>query len=131
MRAAERDDWKIEPMPASSQALPFAAVYTPEQFRKIALGLVPEEMEDKWFIYYEEPWLYLHRSWTGYCIYKVRFRECPAGFEVAEALVNREQSQYAETDDGSDAGLLKILLDSRAGHDVRQQMIEHIRRLNR
>jgi hypothetical protein len=131
MRAANPSDWKIEPMPASSQALPFGAVYTPEQFRKIALGLVPEEMEDKWFIYYEEPWLYLHRSWTGYCIYKVRFRECPAGVEVAEAFVNREQSQYTETDDESDVRLLKILLESKAGGDVHQQMTEHIRRLNR
>src|SRR5919198_1330108 len=129
MSPAKQSDWKNEPMPASSKALDFSAVYTPEEFQKITDGLIPEAMEDKWFIYYDEPWLYLHRSWTGYCIYKVRFRECPAGFEVAEALVNREQSQYSETDDESDVRLLKILLESRAGRDVRQQMIEHIRRL--
>lgn len=129
MRPAKQSDWQTEPMPASSKALPFSAAYTPEEFRKISLGQVPEVMEDKWFIYYEEPWLYLHRSWTGYCIYRVRFRGCQAGFEVAEAFVNREQSQYTETDDASDVRMLSILLESAAGRDVRQQMIEHIRRL--
>jgi hypothetical protein len=127
MKPAQQSDWKNEPMPSSSKSLAFKADYTTDEFERIALGLIPEGMEGKWFIYYDAPWLYLHRSWTGYCIYKVRFQETPTGFEAAELLVNREKSQHEETDDETDARLLKILLDSRAGRDVRQQMIEHIR----
>jgi len=33
------------------------------------MGLVPEEIEDKWFIYWEDDTLFFHRSWTGNCIY--------------------------------------------------------------
>jgi hypothetical protein len=28
-------------------------------------GFVPREMEDKWFVFSEEPWLFVHRSCTG------------------------------------------------------------------
>jgi len=130
MKPAQQSDWKNEPMPTSSKALTFSAVYALEEFQEIILGLIPEEMEDKWFIYYDEPWLYLHRSWTGYCIYKVRFQEHPSGFQAVEALVNCEPSQYEARDDEAEGRLLKILLDSRAKRDVRQQMIDHIRKLN-
>jgi hypothetical protein len=127
MKPALKSDWMTEPMPASAEALPFSAVFTPDEFRNITFGLIPEAMEDKWFIYYDEPWLYLHRSWTGHCIYKVRFRESPAGFEVAEVFVNREPGQFTVEDDETDTRLLQILLGSRAESDARQQMIEHIR----
>ena len=30
-------------------------------------------MEDKWFIYWKEGMLFFQRSWTGFCIYVVRF----------------------------------------------------------
>lgn len=30
-------------------------------------------MEDKWFWYMEGDTLYIHRSWTGFCIYIVEF----------------------------------------------------------
>ena len=34
--------------------------------------------EDKWFIYWENDTLFFHRSWTGVCVYIVRFTS-PAG----------------------------------------------------
>lgn len=42
-----------------------------EEFERVAQGLVPEEMEDKWFLYFEDGKLYCHRSWNGECIYIV------------------------------------------------------------
>ncbi len=27
--------------------------------------------KDKWFIYYENGWLHIHRSWTGFEIFKL------------------------------------------------------------
>jgi hypothetical protein len=68
-------------------------------------------MEDKWFIFFEAPCLYLHRSWTGVCIYVVRCREDGAGAVVEEAWANRDPAEYRRTDDAYDARLLGYLID--------------------
>ncbi len=43
-------------------------------------------MEDKWFIYFDEPYLYFHRSWTGDAVYRVALGPKDSGVTVAEAL---------------------------------------------
>jgi hypothetical protein len=43
-------------------------------------------MEDKWFIYYDEPHLFLHRSWSGQPVYRLAITQGDKGFEVAESL---------------------------------------------
>ena len=125
MRAARPGDWKALPMPAAWERIDLAASYTAEEFERLAAGEIPESMEDKWFILYEVPWLYLHRSWTGYCIYQVRFEPDAEGMRVAEVRVNRDPAQRREIGAG-DAAMVQILLDQRAGRDVRRQMQEFI-----
>jgi hypothetical protein len=66
-------------------------------------------MEDRWFIYYEEPWLFIHRSWTGHCIFHVRFEQVGDEFVVAEAIRNRNPEQCAGS--GGDTAILSGLLD--------------------
>ncbi len=48
-------------------------VFSPQDMDRIRRGVVPEAMEDKWFIYWKEGMLFFQRSWTGFCIYVVRF----------------------------------------------------------
>lgn len=43
------------------------------EFSLLCTGVFPREMEDRWFVFYQEPWLYIFRSWTGLGIYEVRF----------------------------------------------------------
>lgn len=128
MPPAQPTDWKTEPLPASAQPLVFSAVFSPEEFAQMALGLIPQAMEDKWFIYYTAPWLYLHRSWTGYCIYKVRFAPAANGMAVAEVWVNRDPNQYTETNAAADVRQLAVLLGARAGRDVRAAMQQALRK---
>jgi hypothetical protein len=97
-------------MPAQSHEIPFAGAYSPLEFEIISAGLMPVEMEDRWFIYYESPWLYLHRSWTGFCIYKVRFEPCGDKILATETIVNRDPAQYSETGDAKDVDFLRGLL---------------------
>jgi hypothetical protein len=68
-------------------------------------------LEDKWFIYLEEDWLYIHRSWTGNCIHQVRFASEDTQHRIAEAWVNRDQTQYVEVNDKTDVDLLLKLID--------------------
>ncbi|MEH2049041.1 hypothetical protein [Nostoc sp.] len=114
MQIAKRNDWKTEPMPSTSTNITLEKVYSQEEFDRIAAGLIPEQMEDKWFIFYESPWLYLHRSWTGFCIFKVRFEVIAENVKIAEVQVNRDPEQYSNTNDERDASMLGMLLDSRS-----------------
>ncbi|MBN3894455.1 MAG: hypothetical protein HWQ41_04030 [Nostoc sp. NOS(2021)] len=114
-------------MPSASTNITVEKLYSQEEFDRIAAGVIPEQMEDKWFIFYEAPWLYLHRSWTGFCIFKVRFEVVGESVKIAEVHVNRDPAQQMNTDDERDASMLGILLDSRAKRDVRNQMIRFIK----
>jgi hypothetical protein len=118
--SATREDWQTTPFPESRAFLSLDRTYSNEELARLQKGRIPEEMEDKWFIFYEEPWLYLHRSWTGYCVFQARFEATPSGNRVTEALVSRDPDQYRSTDDVSDVLLLTYLLDHYAGRDSRE-----------
>lgn len=65
---AQPTDWKIEQMPRETDNLSFHRIFSYEEFERIRIGLVPREMEDKWFIYYDDHTLNIHRSCTGHHI---------------------------------------------------------------
>jgi O-acetyl-ADP-ribose deacetylase (regulator of RNase III) len=108
---ATRDSWKAQPLPEARARLPFARDFDGEQHGRIALGIVPKQMEDKWFIFLEDDWLLFHRSWTGVCVYAVRLRRAGPGSVVEEAWANRDPGQYAKTDEGYDVRMLSFLID--------------------
>jgi hypothetical protein len=124
--AAKRDDWKNTPLPEARASIECDRSFSAAEFRRIKEGLIPEEMEDKWFAFYEAPWLYLHRSWTGCCVFQVRFEPAGRRVRVAESLVNREPEQYTGTDDTSDSLWLSLLLDEFAGRDAEPAMERYL-----
>ena len=76
--------------------------FTDKQFSKLTKGLVPQAMEDKWFIYFESDELYFHRSWTGFGIYKAKLKKEEKGFSIKEFWAERNQEKYQNEDDNSD-----------------------------
>lgn len=84
-------------MPAQKIALGLSEVYTDEEFEGIEQGFLPLSMEDKWFAFFEEPWLYIHRSWTGDCIFAIRFEKIEGGYATAESWVNDDEHEYKES----------------------------------
>jgi hypothetical protein len=130
MRIAQRGDWKTEPMPSSSKLIKVNEVYTRADFDYIMAGVIPREMEDKWFVFYEEPWLYVHRSWTGYCIFKVQFEVLEEIVGISEVWVNRDTAQYTETEDLHDRNLLLTLLRGWSKYDNRDQMLNYVKSLS-
>jgi len=109
---ARRDSWKALPLPAARAPLGLEEAYTAEEFELIKGGLIPEAMEDKWFAFYEDPWLYLHRSWTGACIYGLRFQPSDTGAAVVESWVSRDSDQYKSTQVDYDRAMCKFLIDA-------------------
>jgi hypothetical protein len=118
-QAATRESWKNLPFPEARAALPFRRAFDAGEHARLVRGVVPGGMDDKWFILYEAPWLLLHRSWTGICIYAVRLRHEGEGSAVEEAWANRDPKEYRLTDDEHDARVLSFLVDRLLlGRDV-------------
>ena len=108
---ATPDAWKTEDLPARRTSVPLDRAFSREEMERIRHGVVPEEMEDKWFIYWRDDALFFHRSWTGYCIYVVRFVPDGEIWRMTRADVNRDRRQYSEKDDEKDARLISYLID--------------------
>ena len=106
-KAATRKDWKNLPMPERCETFVFRRPFTEEQLAALRRGHIPQGMEDKWFWYVEDDTLYAHRSWSGFCIYRIDLRT--DGRHVV--TVNRDPEQYGETDIAEDARQLSRLLN--------------------
>lgn len=87
-----------------------------EAMVQIKKGVIPEQMEDKWFIYYSESCLHFVRSWTGFTVYIVRFKEQDDKATALDFSANRDPSQYTETNDDSDKETLSYLIDNLLLH---------------
>src|SRR5260370_21170026 len=98
------DDWwkPLQEMPPGYAVIPMDTLYREENFLQICLGFRPREMEEKWFAFYEAPWLHMHRSWSGYAIYRVRFQPEPGGYRAVELHVNRDRKQWAGRPDAEE-----------------------------
>ena len=104
---AQRSDWKTKPMPKQHETFILERSFTDKQMDALSYGNIPQAMEDKWFWYMEGSTLYAHRSWTGYCIYMIEFRED----DHHVVTVNRDPQQYKSSGIEEDIGTLNRLLD--------------------
>jgi hypothetical protein len=110
-RPAKRADWRTRPLPKKRTIIRLDRVCNETEILKIRIGFIPEDMDDKWFIFYEKDKLYFHRSWTGICIYVVKFAEESGRFRMIEAEVNRDSRQYKGTSEEYDRRLILELID--------------------
>lgn len=110
---ATRNSWhKLKDLPALTATLSIERKFNDVEFRTICLGLIPDSMDDKWFIFFEEPKLYFHRSWTGQCIYEVEFAREKESFIASKVLANRDPEQYKISDNIYDQALLLFLIEN-------------------
>jgi O-acetyl-ADP-ribose deacetylase (regulator of RNase III) len=110
-QAATRGAWKNLPLPEARSRLPYQRQFDARESERLRVGLHPLQMEDKWFIYLEDDWLYFHRSWTGFCIYAVRLSAVGRSRRVVEAWVSRDADQYVSGDDRRDSEILGYLVE--------------------
>ncbi len=107
IRVACKEDWKTKPMPLRQESFVLNRSFSEKEMAALRLGNVPQSMEDKWFWYMEGSTLWAHRSWTGYCIFRIDFQEDDNHF----VTVNRDPEQYKSTSIEEDAETLNRLLD--------------------
>jgi hypothetical protein len=84
--------------------------FTEEEFNKLKVWLIPEAMEDKWFIFYEKNYLYFHRSWTWYWMYKAEILKEKSWYTIKEFFAEENENIYKNTDDYYDVETFIFLI---------------------
>lgn len=106
----KKSDWKNIDMPELNEFFILKRKLTSQDIELIKKGHLPKQMEDKWFMFFENNKLFIHRSWTGFCIYIVDINDTGK----LKTIVNRDHNQYTEKNIKKDKvqldNLLNILL---------------------
>ena len=118
MKTAKPADWKTEALPSKKTTIHLDRTFSSQEMEHISRGLVPEQMEDKWFIYWQDDTLFFHRSWTGFCIYVVHFIPEGDRYRMVEADVNQDPAQYKEPNDERDIRMISYLVEVLLLHRV-------------
>ena len=119
-RRAIKSDWKLHRMPRTRAHFKLEIPLSDDEFETLAWGHIPEEMEDHWFMYFDGDAFCFHRSWTGYCIFRVYVKrsEDRVGYVLYRVTANRKKEQYGEENDEHDAVLVAIMVGQARGKDV-------------
>lgn len=108
------DSWKTEAF-GPTDGIPYSGEFPLWEFARLRLGLIPQAMEDKWFVYYEDEKLHFHRSWTGMAVYRVTFRREALMHHVVRAERCRLKDQSGEVvgyDSEYEAAMLDFLISN-------------------
>jgi hypothetical protein len=98
--------------PQELPALP-ERIWSAEDWATLELGYESESMEEKWDVVAEGDVLFLHRSWTGFCIYEVTFAPVTdGGRRIVGAVVERSPDRYKKADYAYDRVLMELVLSS-------------------
>lgn len=124
-RPAEGRHPELKPLPAQTSTLPLNLVFDAQQSALLRMGYVPCTMEEKWFHYFADNVMYLHRSWTGICVFKVYFEPHGDGLKTTHVEASRDPEQLGNSDDEHDIELVRAELDNMASITNRLKMFEY------
>lgn len=119
-KPATSNDWHdLHGMPIKHKTLLLhETFYTADEVNRIKLGFIPKEMEQKWFIYCDDEFIYFHRSWTGYLVYKLPIHKISDGsWSIKSAIVNNDSSQFHCPDDDENERTIFEIIDYYLLHD--------------
>ena len=97
--AVKKSDWKALDMPEENAKFILYRPFSDQQMNTLRKGHIPEAMEDKWFWYMEGETLSAHRSWTGYCIYRMEFK--PDNKHFVTVNMNTEQTGFGSMEEAA------------------------------
>ncbi len=111
MEIATKDRWKAIPM-TKPKILGLEILLSEIQFKRLKLGLVPYQMEDKWFIYYENNHVFFHRSWTRFEIFRAKINSLDNGcYSINEFYVEQNEEIYNELHDQNNISNFKSQIE--------------------
>lgn len=114
----KKSDWKTLDMPNETEQFAIEMQLTSAQIGFLKEGYLVKSMDSKWFAYCEENVLYLHRSWSGVCVYKVEL----STDGKLQVTMNKNAAQYPNSKDFVKFLINKIvrknLQDYKKEHDI-------------
>jgi hypothetical protein len=109
---AERQHWKINPIPDTLERIPLDLTLTRLEYEQVRLGFIPEVMEDKWFVFMDNDWLYFHRSWTGRFVYSIHFARDDEQYRAVEAWREPPDAETGNSLPEADAAMVLVVIYS-------------------
>jgi len=100
-KIATKESWENYPIDTPKR-IKVDLIFTQPQFEELIKGLIPRQMENKWFIYYEDEWIYFHRSWTGFGVYKAKLEKNGSNYLISEFWVEINTVKYRSVNDSSE-----------------------------
>ena len=108
-KVVKKGDWKTKTF-SKPHTIKANFRITESQYAKIRFGLRPLQMEDKWFAYFDDGRIHLHRSWTHAKIYEAAIQKGENCYTISELIVERDAEIYSNTDDNGDVRSFHFLI---------------------
>ncbi len=124
---ATRESWRHPPALDLARIPSPGRTWTDDEWMRIRRGLVPEDMDDKWFAFVEGDRLFVHRSATGYGIYEAQFRRQLSGWSIVSAVVENDPTRYARGSDEWESQRLEVFIDMRLLGLPAEEGMAHLR----
>ena len=106
---AIKDSWKNSPIIEPKEVV-FRRRFNDTEYSLLIRGLIPEVMEDKWFIYFEDGWLYFHKSWTNQGLYKAQITRIDDQWGIESFFVERSPEMNINANDDLDWMIMDYLI---------------------
>ena len=87
-------------------------ILSPEEFKIISMGHIPDGMDDHWFMYCDNTAIKYFRSWTGIQIFKGYYRFENNSYIIYALEINDNEKEYSEKDTNKSLDLFKELITS-------------------
>ena len=84
--------------------------FTADEYEVLVAGVIPCEMEDRWFVFFEQPYLYVHHSWNGELFFRVELAEATEGAVVRSAVAHHKAGSPSSQATMEEALLLGLIL---------------------
>lgn len=111
---ARRESWRNRPFPSRCKALAYTRTFTPQEMAQVARGFIPTVQEQHWFAFLEDGVLQIHRSWTGFAVYRLLLAPVagkPGHWQVSRAEVSKHPKQCPDLPEHEDIERLQDLVD--------------------
>lgn len=106
---AMQGDVDVPSMPERHVRIPIDLVLREYEIQRLRYGFYPDN-DTRWFVYVADNCLYFHRSWTGFCIFKMPIQVKDGVYRLNELIANRDPDQYNPTEDHDDRETIVDLL---------------------
>ena len=108
-------------------------IWSDEEWERILLGYSSRGMDEKWDVFAEGDVVFLHRSWTGNGVVEATFAPADGGgWQIAEAVVERDPERYRNDDDEYDCLMLELVLSAivlgEPANELREKLVELTRK---